>query len=297
MGILVHAEAPKIVSVSRRTDVPAFYGEWFINLVREGQVLVSHPFNYQPIQVSLQSGDVAGFVFWSKNFRPFLKYLDEIDARGYRSFFFFTITGLPRVFEPNVISVEDAVTTFRDLSRRYSAKHVQWRYDPILLTNSTPPEYHIKTFRRLCRQLEGYTTRCYFSFVCVYPKVQRRMERLAQYGVEFLKVSELEKVQLAAYLADIAERHGITMYSCCNDFLVGGKIKKAHCVDIDLLADLFGIDRNLYRLRPTRKQCGCYESVDIGTYNTCRYGCVYCYAGANARRSLGSLVVKSILLV
>ncbi|MDK2855924.1 MAG: hypothetical protein PWQ41_1031 [Bacillota bacterium] len=144
-----------------------------------------------------------------------------------------------------------------------------------------PPEHHIQTFRHLCRQLEGYTTRSYLSFCTIYGKVKKNFSRRAKAGWEFPEFSEQLKIQLAEHLADIAAAHGIQVYSCCNDFLVGPKVKKAHCIDAGLLARLFGLDETLYKVRSTRNKCGCYESTDIGTYGTCRHRCLYCYAAGS----------------
>lgn len=272
---------PQIISVSRRTDVPAFYGEWFVNRLREGWAANYNPYNHKTLVVDLAPEKVGALVFWSKNFKPFLAYLGEIEARGYWSFFLFTITGLPRLWEPRVVDTAVAVETFRELAWRYGPERVSWRYDPIILSAATGSEYHLRTFADLCSRLEGYTRRCYTSFVCMYPKVERRLAATAKPGAKVLEVGEEVKRELAERLADIAKEHGIQLYSCCNDFLVGDKIKKAHCVDMELIGELTGLDPALYRLNPTRKGCGCYESVDIGMYDTCPHLCRYCYANSH----------------
>jgi hypothetical protein len=277
------AQGRCIVSASRRTDIPAYYGEWFMNRVRAGWAVSRNPFNRKAVRVALAPSAVTGFVFWSKDYRPFLRHLDELDARGYQAVFMFTITGLPRVFEPRVPDTETAVETFRRLSRRYSPQRLLWRYDPIVVTNRTGADYHLRRFEELCRKLEGYTTRCYTSFASLYPKVKRRLRSLRRAGIEPVILAEPEQAALAARMAEIAARHGIEVYACCNDHLVGGLVKKAHCVDANLLAALAGVGVSAYRPRPTRRECGCYESVDIGMYDTCLYACVYCYANNGSR--------------
>ncbi len=276
---------PRIVSVSRRTDIPAFYGEWFRQRVRQGWAVSQNPFSRQAIRVSLRPEDVGALVFWSKNFAPFLPYLAELKTLGYRMVFLFTITGLPRIFETRVPDTGVTVAALQAISRMFSPEHVQWRYDPIFPTSVTDEKYHLRRFRELCRLLSGYTTRCYISFVCLYPKVRRRLQALEKQGIKVLAVSEAEQADLARQLAGIAAEHGIELYSCCNDHLVGGLVKKAHCVDVELLASLFNLEAGFYRIRPTRKQCGCWESVDIGVYNTCPHGCIYCYASTGAGAS------------
>ncbi len=279
MTVQVHkARVPRVISASRRTDIPAFYGDWFLEQVRRGEAVVVHPYRREKLSVSLRPEDVAAFVFWSKDYAPFLGHLKELERRGYKFVLFFTVTGLPRALEPRVPAPTETLATFKVLSRQYSPHRLLWRYDPIVLSNFTPPEYHVKTFRTLCQQLEGLTYRCYLSFVEFYPKVKRSLSRLEHSGWEFLDPPRQEKLQLAEHLAEIAAAHGIEVYSCCNDFLVGSKIKKARCVDAGLLSRLFGIEEGLYKVRPTRKGCGCFESTDIGAYGTCRHHCLYCYA-------------------
>ncbi|MDH7578567.1 MAG: DUF1848 family protein [Bacillota bacterium] len=130
---------PKIVSVSRRTDIPAFYGDWFLEQVRRGETAVLHPYRREKLLVSLKPEDVAAFVFWSKNYAPFFKHLEELERRGYNFVLFFTITGLPRALEPRVPAPAGTLATFKALSGRYSPERVLWRYDPIVLSNFTPP--------------------------------------------------------------------------------------------------------------------------------------------------------------
>ncbi len=274
---------PRIVSVSRRTDIPAFYGEWFRQLVRQGWAVSYNPFSRRAVRVSLRPENVGAFVFWSKNFGPFLPYLAELKTQGYKMTFLYTVTGLPGVFEGRVPDAGVNVATFQTISKMFSPRHIQWRYDPIILTSITDEKYHLRRFRDLCRRLDGYTTRCYISFVQLYPKVRRRLRVLEKEGIKLFSVPEAEQAALAQRLAEIAAEHGIELYSCCNDHLVGGRVKKARCVDAELLAALFGLEAGLYRSKPTRKQCGCSESVDIGMYDTCPHGCIYCYANSGSK--------------
>lgn len=266
-----------IVSVSRRTDIPAFFGDWFIKQIDKGSTTVYHPYKHEKIMVSLKPQDVAAFVFWSKDYRPFWNYLEVLDRRGYSFVFHYTITGLPSIFEPKVPSAAESCQTLKLISQRFSPLHITWRYDPIILTDITPPDYHIDKFRALCRHLEGYTKRCYISFVNLYPKVLRSLKRYKNY-FSIIDLPALDKIQLAENLATIANNHGISMYSCCDKDLVKGGITKGRCVDVQLLYELFGINMNDYELKPSRTYCGCYESIDIGAYNTCKHGCLYCYA-------------------
>ena len=278
-----------IISASRRTDIPAFYAEWFMNRVREGHVRWMNPFSKAVYEVSLRPEDVSAIVFWSKNYLPLLPHLDELDQLGYRMVFHFTITGLPKPFEPRVPDAADMVRCARTLADRYGPDAVLWRYDPVLISSITSPEYHLQRFSELCRMLEGAVAGCYFSFAVFYGKVLRNTEALnAETGIVCYDLPKDDRVETALRMADIAGSHGITMHSCCGDHLVGGPIRKAHCVDADLLDRLFPDRIGLLAERPTREQCGCYESKDIGAYNTCPHGCVYCYANTGKEAAMRS---------
>jgi len=271
----------RIVSVSRRTDVPAFYGEWFMRRVREGCLGVVNPFGGKRYRVSLRPEDVTCFVFWSKDFTPFVEHLETLDRLGYKFYFNYTVTGLPSVFESNVDKAA-ALRTLRHLSRRYSPRHIHWRFDPIIFSTISDEDFYLKEFAKRAVELEGLVERCYFSFVTEYGKVKRNFTRLQETtGVTVTQRSESEKIDLANRLALVAAQHGIQMYSCCSDYLVGERIQKGRCVDGALIEQLFFPEGLAYKAKPTRPQCGCTESTDIGTYDTCPHGCAYCYANAN----------------
>lgn len=277
----------KIISASRRTDIPAFYSEWFMNRIREGYVCWTNPFSGLAQRVSLRPEDVMAVVLWSKNYAPLLPYLDELDAGGYRMLFHFTINGLPKVFEPRVPDTGDMVECARTLSRRYGADAVLWRYDPVLISSVTDQQYHLDRFRELCTALEGVVKRCYFSFTVFHPKVHRNASVLRrETGIELQDLPIGERVEMANILADIAGEYGIEMLSCCGDYLVGGKIKKAHCTDAELLYRLYPDRIRSLDVLPTREGCGCCECTDIGAYDTCPHGCVYCYANTRAQVAL-----------
>lgn len=274
----------KVISVSRRTDIPAFYSEWFMNRIRDGCVRWVNPFSRLVHSISLRPEDVIAFVLWSKNYAPLLPYLDELDARGYRMLFHFTINGLPKPFEPRVPDAADMVKCAHSLARRYGPDPVLWRYDPVLISSITDRQYHLDRFRELCAVIEGAVKRCYFSFTVFHSKVKRNAATLQrETGISLCDLPPAERVAIANLLADIALEHGIEMYSCCGDYLVGGKIKKANCTDAALLHRLYPERARRLIEAPTREGCGCCECTDIGAYDTCAHGCVYCYANSRAR--------------
>jgi DNA repair photolyase len=271
-------ETPIIISASRRTDIPAFYMPWFMHRLRAGSASYPNPFNGAVHSVSLVPKDVHSIVFWSKFYGPFLHHVDELQDRGYRFICHYTITGASRELEPHVPHWEAAVDVFRTLAERTSPRHVLWRFDPIVITPDNDAARTLTRFRDLARALTGYTERCYFSFASYYGKVVRRMKRAA---IAYCDPPLEEKQALVEQMADLADACGITLHACCQDALLGDQVYKAHCVDGDLLAALFPDRPAITKANPTREQCGCVTSRDVGMYDTCPYGCVYCYANAS----------------
>jgi hypothetical protein len=276
----------RIISVSRRTDIPAFYGDWFMNRVRAGFAGAINPFGGQKYRIDLRPETVMCLAFWSKNYAPFMPYLQTLTAMGHRCFFNFTITGLPHEFECNLVDPDEAVGTLKRLADQFSPDHISWRYDPILISDQTPFDWHVERFASLASKLKGATKRCYFSFALQYGKVQRNFAEFQRHQKIRIEDPDLSTRQhLADALADIGVANGMTLYSCCGDVLVNGNVLKAHCVDGDIIRQLFDPYGTVFKAVPTRKECGCAESSDIGAYDTCPHGCVYCYANMNKVRA------------
>ena len=231
----------KIISVSRRTDIPAFYGDWFMRRLEAGIVGWENPFGGQKILSSLKPEDVKAFVFWSKNYRPFLPHIETIRERNIPSMYNFTITGLPHIFECNLVEPEDAIESLKTISELYSPEHINWRYDPIVVSSVTDEAFHLKRFRWLARELEGYVTRCYFSFAIMYGKVERNFQKFQhKHRITIHDPDAKWRLSLAEKITDIAQEHGIQMYTCCGDYLLSdNRIRKAHCVDGDILERLY----------------------------------------------------------
>lgn len=275
----------KIISCSRRTDLPAFYAPWFINRLRAGYCHTTNPFGGQVYRVSLRPEDVVAIIFWTRNPAPLFPYLDELDGHGYRYYFNQTLTSYPDGFETHNPSEQVALNAFRRLSERLSPWRMQWRYDPIILSSLTPPEYHLERFSALARSLEGYTEHCTFSFIDYYGKTRRNLGQVArQQKIEFFQPELEEQQDLARQLGTIARAHGIRLYSCCNDALTGSGVEKNRCIDPEIVRRLAPEQEAIPSFRPTRQDCGCLASVDIGAYDTCLFGCSYCYA-TNSRQA------------
>jgi hypothetical protein len=272
----------RIISVSRRTDIPAFYADWFMERVSAGFAGYVNPFGGQKYLVSLKPADVACFVFWSKNFAPFLEHLFTIKKLGYRACFNYTITGLPALYESNCIPVNNSVLALKQLAGLFSPEAINWRYDPVVISGETDFAFHLKNFTRLTEQLKGFVQRCFISYLTPYTKVLRNLERFeSTHNIHISSPGIAEKKQFALKLAEIAAAAGISLYSCSGDYLLADTIHKGHCIDGALIKELYYPHGFKYKPKPTREECGCTESTDIGMYDTCVHGCVYCYANAN----------------
>lgn len=271
-----------IISASRRTDIPAFYAEWFMERVRAGYCTVPNPFNAGQVStVSLEPEDVDAIVFWTRNPRPLLKHLGELDDRGYHYLFQVTLLDYPRWLEERTPPVDAAVETFRVLAARIGAAHVIWRYDPLVVTRSLDAGYHRQAFARIAAALEGRTERVVVSIVDDYAKTRRRLGQLGD-ETPLAKETVLDDPALAELMRDLAGlagRHGMEIQSCAETLdLRPYGIQPGKCIDNVLLNRLFGLDIAAVKDPSQRTQCGCVVSKDIGMYNSCPFGCLYCYA-------------------
>ncbi|MEW6405730.1 MAG: DUF1848 domain-containing protein [Chloroflexota bacterium] len=280
----------RIISASRRTDIPAFYGKWFMNRIRDGFCHWINPFGGQVYRASLRPEDCLAIVFWTRSPKPLLPHLDFLHREGYRFYFHVTINGYPKEMESHSPPMKDAIAAFRRLSNIVSPDFALWRFDPILISEVTQPDYHVRQFDLLSKQLEGYTHRCYFSFVNFYGKTERNLRRVAkEYSLSSQRPSLVEQGALVCQLRDIAAARDITLYSCCADALTGEGIQRAHCIDRDIVAKLRPeLDLHL-KPSPTRRDCGCVEATDIGAFDTCIFGCAYCYATNSRQIAMGRL--------
>lgn len=269
-----------IVSASRRTDLPAFYSEWFMNRIRAGSCLVPNPFNRAQVsRVSLAPEDVDVIVFWTRNPRPLLPHLPELDARGHRYCFLVTLMANPREIDPGVPSFEAAVAAFSALSDRIGPERVVWRYDPVFLTNISGPAFHIETFGRIASALRGRTKRSIVSVMHPYRKLRGRMAELAARGIDPIAPDENTLSSLMGSLAEISSENGMEIQSCADDRdLQRYGIQPGKCVDDALLWRAFGLKVDASKDPCQRRPCGCVPSKDIGMYDSCLFGCVYCYA-------------------
>jgi hypothetical protein len=267
-----------IVSASYRTDIPALYGAWFLNRLAAGHCLVANPYGGRPTRVDLTPAAVDGFVFWTRNPGPFRPAFEAVAALGIPFVVQMTVTGAPRALEPHVPGPEAAAAMLRDLASRHGPRACVWRYDPILVSEATPPDWHRETFARLARALSGAADEVVASFVQPYRKTARNLGRA---GVAWRDPDPAEKRALLGDLAAVAAEEGMRLTLCAQpDLLDAPGTAPARCVDALRLSDVAG--RPLAaRERGNRPGCLCAESRDIGAYDGCVQGCAYCYAVAS----------------
>ncbi len=264
-----------IISATRRTDIPSFYGEWLLNRLREGYVLIQNPYNenrYSKAILTKEAVDII--VFWTKNPIPFIKYLDEIDKMGYVYYFQFTMTPYDRSIERNLPNKKELLDSFIYLSNRLGSEKMVWRYDPIIIDDKFTVEYHVKMFNFMASKLKGYTNRCIISFVDDYKNVTRRM------GSNPANLLTKDKInEIAKSFSQIAKGNNIELFTCSEEVdLSFYNIKKSACIDKELIEKILGTKVNVKIDRNQREECRCVESIEIGTYNCCDNGCNYCYA-------------------
>lgn len=158
-----------IISASRRTDIPAFFSDWFLNRLREQYAYVRNPVNlHQVSRISLSPDLVDCIVFWSKNPAPMLTKLSALE--NYMYYFQFTLNGYEKDFEANLPALTERIETFQKLSGYIGKERIIWRYDPIIVNHKYTVDRHIETFKYLTAQLAPYTEKVTISFVDLYAK-------------------------------------------------------------------------------------------------------------------------------
>lgn len=311
--------SPIIISASRSTDIPAFYAKWFINRLAAGYCVWYNPFNQKPMRISFDKTKVV--VFWTKNPEPLIEYLPELDKRGIRYYFQFTLNDYEAEgFEPNVPALEQRIETFKRLSTLIGKERVIWRFDPLVLTETLTPRKLLTKIFHIGNKIKGYTDKLVFSFIDVraYRKVQNNLVKETPFftkeNVETAEPNGKLQEELVEGLAKLREHWksegwNLELATCGEEVdLEKYDIKHNRCIDGELMERIFSDDKELvYYLRTgklpepdlfgglpdlppvsknlkdkgQRKVCGCMVSKDIGMYNTCRHFCVYCYANTS----------------
>ena len=319
VGEKIEATAPVIVSASRSTDIPAFYAKWFFNRLARGHCAWYNPFNQQKMYISFKTCKVI--VFWTKNPKPTLPYLHELDERGIHYYFQVTLNDYVKEgLEPNISSVDSRVETFKKLSDMIGKERVIWRFDPLIIAPTISPRELLKKIWNVGNKLKGYTDKLVFSFIDVkaYRKVQNNLIKETMFftkeDVENAEANHAQRIEIVEGLQKIRsiwqeQGWNVEMATCAEDIdLEKYGIEHNRCVDGELMKRIFADDKELIYYLHTlklpekdlfgnlppipekvrnvkdtgqRKVCGCMISKDIGMYNTCRHFCVYCYANTS----------------
>ena len=300
-GRVVEAVCPVILSASRATDIPAFFATWFISRLQAGYVRWTNPFNADQVQY-VSFADARVIVFWTKNPKPLLRYLPQIDATGINSYFQFTVNDYENEgLEPNVPPLPERIEVFKRLSSEIGPERVIWRFDPLLLSDSLTIDVLLDRITHIAEQLQGHTRKLVISFADIesYKKVR---DNLAKHPAQYREFTPGLMRDFGERLSDMNKQWGFEIATCAEAIdLEPYGIKHNRCIDDDLMVELFshdaalmnflgyepdllqGSDRPYFKDKGQRKACGCIVSKDIGMYNTCHHLCVYCYANASAK--------------
>ena len=268
-----------IVSASYKTDIPAFYGSWFLNRLRAGYCRMVNPYNpKQKWVISLRPGELDGIVFWTKNAGPFVDVLKAVRGLEIPFVMNYTLNGYPRELESRVVGTAQAIEQIKAIAGTYGPRVVVWRYDPIVVSSLTRVDDHLRNFESLSQRLSGTTDEVVVSFVHFYKKTLRNLHEAGQkHHFQWMDPDVESQKSLLLDLAAIAATRGMRLSTCSQPELEVPGVHRARCIDAQRLMDV-GACRFAARLKSKRVGCGCFESKDIGDYDTCPHGCVYCYA-------------------
>ncbi len=264
-----------ILHTGLRTDIPAFYTEWFANRLKEGYVMVRNPYN--PVHVTKYniSPDVVDLIsFCTKNPTPFLPYMNLL--KEYGQYWFVTITPYGREIEPNVPDKESVMDSFKILSKMVGINSIGWRYDPIFISDTYTVQRHIEEFEKMAGTLSGYTSTCVISFIDLYQKVLRNFPKVRE-------VKKAERIELAKAFVHIGKQYGIEIKSCAEGTeLEPYGVDCSGCMTVSVYEKAIGCSLNVPKSKGARAECACILGCDIGAYNTCGHFCKYCYANYDA---------------
>ena len=303
----VKASCPVIISASRSTDIPAFYSEWFINRLKKGYVRWKNPFNGLQYYVSFDKSRLI--VFWSKNPKPIFKYLDYLDSKSINYYFQFTLNDyVTENLEKKIPALNKRIDTFIELSEKIGKEKIIWRFDPLILTNEINTDLLLKKIQGIGDKLHAYTDKLVFSFadISIYKKVQ---SNLIKEDIQYIEFDKKKMIEVASGIRELNRKWKFEVGTCSEDIdLQEFDIIHNKCIDHDLIIKLFSQDKALmnhlgYKIpepnlfddnlviktkkrlkdKGQRQLCGCIISKDIGQYNTCPHGCVYCYANTSMK--------------
>ena len=282
-----------IINTGQRTDIPAFYSDWFVNRLKASFVLVRNPYNPRSVTRYRLSPEVVDLIgFCTKNPAPMLPHMDLL--RPYGQYWYVTITPYGKEIEPGVPDKREVLDSFRRLSDTVGPDRMGWRYDPVFISGDYPAERHIRAFEYMAQTLSGYTHTAVISFVDLYEKTKRNFP-------EVRPVTAEQRLLLGKAFAEIAGQYGMTLRPCGEgDELAPFGADCSGCMTVAMYEQALGRRLKVPKTAPARKECACYLGGDIGAYNTCGHLCRYCYANydaATVRKNLAAHDPESPLLI
>jgi len=273
-----------IISASRRTDIPAFYSEWFYNRFKEGFLYVKNPMNRKQIsKILLNQNVIDCIVFWTKNPEPMLEKLNLMSPYVY--YFQYTLNPYGNMIEKNVPAIDKSIHTFKRLSDQIGPDRVIWRYDPIFFTDEYNYSDHLRSYEAIAKQLSNFTNKCVISFLDVYKKCKKNME-----SISYKTLTDNEMLKLSFEFIQISKEFKIEIETCAEKIdLTSIGIHQGKCIDDKLISKISKKKLKIGKDKTQRDVCGCITSIDIGAYNSCEHNCMYCYANYDT-----SAVLKNI---
>jgi hypothetical protein len=274
---------PYILSASRRMDLPAFQLPAFLQALERGALRVPQPFTGQLQTIALKGPQVAGIVFWTRRPAALLPHLDLLRRHyGERIRVQCTLTGLPRSFEPRAPTADETVAALADLSRQLGPDALSWRMDPIVLSSGTPPGWWRECFDRLAARLAGQVREVVVSWLDLHARTRRNLLPLEAAGLRVFNPTASMRRELLDDLVERAARHGLPLAACCEpEMLEHPAVRPAACLDAAWFETRNGWLPGALGSQPSRPGCACGRNRDIGVYQSCAFGCRYCYANSS----------------
>ena len=265
-----------ILNTGLRTDIPGFFSEWFYNRIDEGFVYVRNPYAKNHIySYKLDPELIDCIIFTTKNPRPMFRNLEKIDK--FNQYWHVTITPYGKEIEPNVPPVDEVIDSFKFLSERLGKEKVTLRYDPIFISEKYSLEKHIDSFDYILDSLSDYTTEAIISFIDLYEKTKRNFPNAKE-------VTQDERLRIGEEFAKIGEKYNIKVKTCVEGTeLERFGIDSSGCMTKEVIEKAINKNLNIPKQKARNGECYCLLNNDIGEYNTCDHGCLYCYANSNKR--------------
>ena len=282
-----------ILNTGLRTDIPGFFSEWFYNRIDDGFVYVRNPYAKNQIySYRLDPELIDCIIFCTKNPKPMFENLEKIDK--FNQYWHITITPYEKEIEPNVPPMNDVLESFKYLSKKLGKENVTLRYDPIFINEKYTLEKHIESFEYIINSLSGYTTEAIISFIDLYEKTKRNFPKARE-------VTKDERLKLGKEFAQIGKKNNITIKTCVEGTeLDKFGIDSSGCMTKEVIERAINKNLNIPKQKARNGECYCLLNNDIGEYNTCAHGCLYCYANSNkklVKRNLKLHDPKSPILI